>query len=240
MTMRLLLLSNGRQAGMAPLEHARAEIDEVLAGARTVAFLPYASVRREYEGYLDTVAPVLGGAARSVTGLHAAADAAAAALQTADAIAVGGGNTWQLLRMVREQGLLPVIRERVRAGVPFIGWSAGANLACPTIGTTNDMPITDPGGTDALRLIGWQINPHYVHGNPPGFEGETREERILEYLELHPDGIVTGLREGTMFRIDGQTVRYLGPETVRVFRHGQAPQELAAGADMSFLPIRPT
>jgi dipeptidase E len=237
-TARLLLLSNGQQGGMAPLEHARAEIDEILAGARTVAFVPYASVRREYDRYVDAVAPALGGAERQVSGIHAAADPVTA-IRAADAIAVGGGNTWQLLRMVREQGLLPVIRERVVGGVPFIGWSAGANLACPTIGTTNDMPITDAGGTDALRLIGWQINPHYVHGNPPGFEGETREERILEYLELHREVIVTGLREGTMFRIDGRTVRYRGPETVRVFCHGQAPRELGDGADLSFLPVPP-
>jgi dipeptidase E len=238
-TARLLLLSNGQQSGMAPLEHARAEIDEVLDRARTVVFVPYASVRREYDRYLDAVAPVLGGLDREVTGSHAATDPVAA-IRAADAIAVGGGNTWQLLRMVRDLGLLPAIRERVRAGVPFVGWSAGANLACPTIGTTNDMPITDPGGTDALGLVGWQINPHYVHGNPPGFEGETREERILEYLELHPGAIVTGLREGTMFRIDGRTVRYSGPETVRIFCHGQAPRELGAGSDLSFLPLPPT
>ena len=227
--MRLLLLSNGQQAGMAPLEHARAEIDDVLAGVRSVAFIPYASVRREYDRYVDAMAPVLGGTGRSVAGIHAAPDPLAA-VRSADAIAVAGGNTWQLLRMVREQGLLPDIRERVRAGVPYIGWSAGANLACPTIGTTNDMPITDAGGTDALGLIGWQINPHYVHGDPPG----------LEYLELHPGVIVTGMREGTLFRIDGPTVRYAGPETVRVFRHGEAPQELGAGSDLSFLPLPPT
>lgn len=236
--MRLLLLSNGQQAGMAPLEHARAEIEDVLDGVRTVAFIPYASVRREYDRYVEAMAPALGGDGRAVEGIHAAADPLAA-VRSADAIAVAGGNTWQLLRMVREQGLLPAIRERVRAGVPYVGWSAGANLACPTIGTTNDMPVTDPGGTDALGLIGWQINPHYQHGNPPGFEGETREERILEYLELHPDVIVTGMREGTMFRIDDRTVRYAGPETVRVFRHGQAPEELAAGSDLSFLPLPP-
>ncbi len=224
---------------MAPLEHARAEIEDVLGAARTVAFVPYASVRREYDRYVDAVAPVLGTGGRAVAAIHAASDPVAA-IQRADAIAVGGGNTWQLLRMVREQGLLPAIRERVLDGVPYIGWSAGANLACPTIGTTNDMPITDPGGTDALGLIGWQINPHYVHGNPPGFEGETREDRILEYLELHPDVIVTGLREGTMFRIDGRTVGYVGPESVRVFRHGQAPVELGAGSDLSFLPLRAT
>jgi dipeptidase E len=238
-TVRLLLLSNGQQAGMAPLDHARAEIDEVLGGARTVAFVPYASVRREYDRYADAVAPALGGDGRQVAGIHAAADPLAA-IRSADAIAVGGGNTWQLLRMVRDHGLLPAIRERVGAGVPYIGWSAGANLACPTIGTTNDMPITDPGGTDALGLVGWQINPHYVHGNPPGFEGETRDERILEFLELHPDVIVTGLREGTMFRIDDRTVRYRGTETVRIFRHGEPPVELADGADLSFLPLPPT
>jgi dipeptidase E len=236
---RLLLLSNGQQAGQAPLEHARAEIDEVLAGARTVAFVPYAAVLREDDEYLEAVTPVLGGAGRSVRGILEDGDPSAA-IRTADAIAVGGGNTWELLRSLRGAGLLPVIRERVRAGVPYIGWSAGANVACPTIGTTNDMPITDPRGMDALRLIGWQINPHYVHGNPPGFEGETREQRILEYLELHPKVIVTGMREGTMFRVDDRTVRYLGPETVRIFRHGREPVELAAGADMSFLPVRPT
>jgi dipeptidase E len=235
-----LLLSNGPSAGMAPLAHERDEIDEALGrDVRTVVFVPYASVRREYDRYVEAVTPILGSAGRQVTGIHTAEDPLDS-IRSADAIAVGGGNTWQLLRMVREQGLLPAIRERVRAGVPYIGWSAGANLACPTIGTTNDMPVTDPGGTDGLGLIGWQINPHYLHGNPPGFDGETREERILEYLELHPGVIVTGLREGTMFRVDDRAVRYLGPETVRIFRHGQPPEELAAGADMSFLPVPPS
>jgi dipeptidase E len=234
----LLLLSNGQQSGLAPLEHARAEIEDVLAGARTVAFVPYASIQRDYDEYLDVVSGILGAGGRRVVGVHADGDARAA-VRAADAIAVGGGNTWQLLRQVRSADLLSAIRQRVRAGVPYIGWSAGANLACPTIGTTNDMPITDPHGMDALGLIGWQINPHYVHGNPPGFEGETREERILEYLELHPEVIVTGLREGTWFRVDDEHVTYRGADPVRVFRHGREPIELGVGADCSFLPVPP-
>ena len=118
-------------------------------------------------------------------------------MRGAQAIVVGGGSTWRLLRELRLAGLLPAIRNRVIAGMPYAGWSAGTNIACPTIMTTNDMPICDPGGFDALALVPFQINPHYLHGNPPGFKGETREERIAEFGVLHPRTWVAGLREGT-------------------------------------------
>jgi dipeptidase E len=136
---------------------------------------------------------------------------------------------------MRDQGLLPAIRARVGKGMPYMGWSAGANVACPTIMTTNDMPICDPHGLDALGLVPFQINPHYLHGNPPGFKGETREERITEYLELHPDDQVAGLREGTGFRVENATIRLLGDAECRIFRRGQPPRELARGDDFSFL-----
>jgi dipeptidase E len=234
---RLLLLSNGQHRGLEPLEHAQREIDEILgADVRTVLFVPYALVSGEYDRYVEAVTPPFERAGRRVIGIHTVDDKAGA-VRAADAIAVGGGNTWQLLRMLRADGVLPLIRDRVRAGAPYLGWSAGANLACPTIQTTNDMPIADPGGYDALGLIGWQINPHYIHGNPPGFEGEAREDRILEYLALHPDVIVTGMREGTLFAVDDAGVRYLGTDTVRVFRAGHEPVELEPGADVSFLPL---
>jgi len=119
--------------------------------------------------------------------------------------------------------------------VPYIGWSAGANIACPTIMTTNDMPICDPGGFDALALVPFQINPHYLHGNPPGFKGETREERIREFGVLHPDSWVAGLREGTALRIEDGSVRLLGEAPCRVFRSGTQPREVSPGEDLSFL-----
>jgi dipeptidase E len=170
-----------------------------------------------------------------VTGLHRAHDLVAA-IRGAQAIVVGGGNTWNLLRELRAHRLvLPALRQRVLAGVPYIGWSAGSNIACPTIMTTNDMPICDPGGFDALALVPFQINPHYLHGNPPGFKGETREERIHEFNVLHPDSWVVGLREGTGLRIENGTIRLLGEAQCRIFRGGIEPRELGAGDDFSFL-----
>ncbi len=169
-----------------------------------------------------------------VKGLHAEADPVAA-VRNAAVVVVGGGNTWKLLREVRTPGLLPLIRDRVIAGTPYIGWSAGSNLACPTIMTTNDMPICDPGGFDALGLVPFQINPHYLHGNPPGFKGETREERIREFGVLQPGIRVAGLREGTGLRIDDGSARLVGGGQCRVFRNGEEPREFHAGDDLDFL-----
>jgi dipeptidase E len=128
-----------------------------------------------------------------------------------------------------------MLRQRVLAGVPYIGWSAGSNIASPTIMTTNDMPICDPGGFDALALVPFQINPHYLHGNPPGFKGETREERIHEFGVLHPDSWVAGLREGTGFLVEDQSIWLLGDAPCRIFRGTQEPRELTAVDDFSFL-----
>jgi dipeptidase E len=226
--MRLLLLSSGSTAGTTLLEHATAWIDDLLpADVTRITFLPYASVTRSYDEYAAAVRPVLAGVlGREVVSTHETAD---------PAVAIGGGNTWQLVATMRRFGLLDGVRDRVLAGAPYLGWSAGSNVACPTMQTTNDMPITDPGGFETLGLIGWQINPHYVHGVPAGFRGEAREDRILEYLALHPEVTVTGMREGTAFRVDDGRVRYLGGDTVRVFRPGREPQELGPEADVGFL-----
>ena len=234
--MRLLLLSNAKREGMGYLEHASAFLRDFLAppAVREVLFVPYAGVGKTPEQFVEQVRPVFAAMGIELTGIHAAADPVAA-VRSAQAIAVGGGNTWKLLRELRERQLLPEIRNRVLAGAPYVGWSAGANIACPTIKTTNDMPICDPGGFDALGLVPFQINPHYLHGNPPGFKGETREERITEFGVLHPRTRVAGLREGTGLLVDGGTIRLLGEAECRVFRHGEPPRELRAGDDFSFL-----
>jgi dipeptidase E len=234
--MKLLLLSNSRTDGKTFLEHADAWLRDFLPRSTTdVLFVPYATVTKTHYDYVEEVAPVFARLGATITGLHRAHDLAAA-IRGAQAIVVGGGNTWNLLRELRAHRLvLPALRERVLAGAPFIGWSAGANIACPTIMTTNDMPICDPGGFDALALIPFQINPHYLHGNPPGFKGETREERIREFCALHPDIHVTGLREGTALRIEGGSIELLGQSPCRVFRSGKEPQEYSAGDDVSFL-----
>jgi dipeptidase E len=234
--MRLLLLSNSSTDGRPYLEHAAGWLRDFLpTSVSEVLFIPYAAVTRTHYDYVERVTPVFEKLGSAVIGLHRAHDLVAA-IRSAQAIVVGGGNTWNLLRELRAHRLvLPALRQRVLDGVPYIGWSAGANIACSTIMTTNDMPICDPGGFDALALVPFQINPHYLHGNPPGFKGETREERIREFCALHPDSWVTGLREGTGFRIEDGTIRLLGDAPCRVFRSGKEPRELSASEDLSFL-----
>ena len=233
--MRLLLLSNSQREDMGYLEHAQGFLREFLARLPSeVLFIPYAAVTKPYDDYVAQVQSAFGALGIRVRGLHADADPVEA-VRKAPVIVVGGGNTWKLLREVRSQQLLPAIRDRVAAGVPYIGWSAGSNLAGPTIMTTNDMPICDPGGFDALGLVPFQVNPHYLHGNPPGFKGETREERITEFGVLQPRVWVAGLREGTGLRIEDGRAQLVGDGQCRVFRHGEAPRELDASDNFDFL-----
>lgn len=235
--MRLLLMSNSRQPGLGDLEHARDIIADFLpADVRRIAFVPHAAVTQAYDDYARDITPVLEDLGRELVSIHAVPEADQAGLiRAADVVIVGGGNTWKLLGELRRAGLLPIIRERVNEGTPYIGWSAGANIACPTIATTNDMPIADPGGFDALGLVPFQVNAHYLHGNPPGFDGETREARIREYLELHREATVVGLREGTMLEVVDGAIRLIGDRPCRVFRYGREPLELDPSADVSFL-----
>jgi len=234
--MRLLLLSNSKTEGKGYLEHAAGWLRDFLpTSVKEVLFVPYAGVTKTHYDYVEQVSPVFARLGASVTGLHRAHDLVAA-VRNAQAIVVGGGNTWNLLRELRAHRLvLPAIRQAVLAGVPYIGWSAGSNIACPTIMTTNDMPICDPGGFDALALVPFQINPHYLHGNPPGFKGETREERIREFGVLHPDSWVAGLREGTGFLVEDRSMRLLGEAQCRIFRGTQEPRELTSEDDFTFL-----
>jgi dipeptidase E len=236
--MRLLLLSSSRKEGFGYLEYALPELRDFLgAKVKRALFVPYAIVTRGDDEYVEMVRPPFATLGVEVDGIHRAARPHEAIAQ-ADAIVVGGGNTWQLARRLHLDGLLDPIRRAVRSGTPFVGWSAGANVACPTFQTTNDMPICDPLGFDALGLVPFQINPHYLHGNPPGFKGETREERIREYLERNTTATVVGLREGTLLRVEGDAIRLVGPEPCRVFRRGEDARELSAADDLAFL-LRP-
>ncbi len=140
-----------------------------------------------------------------------------------------------LIRKIRDNRLQDHIRQRVAGGVPYIGWSAGANVSCPTIMTTNDMPVVEPGSFAALGLIPFQINPHYTDKRLEGHAGETREQRILEYIEANPGTRVAGLRENTMLLREGGSLRLIGSGKVRVFRKGDIPLEYGASDDLSFL-----
>jgi dipeptidase E len=141
----------------------------------------------------------------------------AAAVRDAEGIVVGGGNTFHLLARLYDAGLLDAIRGRVADGVPYVGWSAGAVVACPTIRTTNDMPIVAPPRLDALALVGFQINAHFTDVHPPGFQGETRRQRLAEFVAANPDVPVLGLPEGSMLRVVGAALTLLGPHEAPVF-----------------------
>lgn len=233
--MRLLLLSNSKKSGFGYLEWAMPTLRDFLGGrVRRALFVPYAIVTRSHDDYVELVRRPLRELGVEIEGLHAADDLHAA-IARAELVVVGGGNTWKLARELHLRGLLDPIRRAIRGGTPFIGWSAGSNVACPTIQTTNDMPIVDPLGFDALGLVPFQINPHYLHGNPAGFHGETREERITEYLEVNPTVTVVGLREGTLLRVEGDSIRLVGEDSARIFRRGEAPREVGAADDLRFL-----
>lgn len=233
--MRLLLISNSTMPGEPYLDYPKNEIGKFLGPLPVKAlFVPYAAVTFSFDQYVDKVNERLGEIGHSVTGIHTFRDPAEAVFQ-AEAIVVGGGNTWQLVKMLHENHLMSPVRERVLAGIPYIGWSAGANVACPTLRTTNDMPITDPLGFDTFNLVPFQINPHYLDVNPENHAGETREQRILEFLEVNPGITVVGLREGSMLLREGNRLELLGSRLIRVFNRGIPPRELSPSDDLGFL-----
>lgn len=231
----LLLLSNSTNHGQPYLGHAIPLIGSFLGpDVEKVAFVPFAGVTVDYDGYSKLVAEKFAEAGYTVVPVHESRDPAAA-VRSADAIAVGGGNTFRLIERLYEFGLRKAIREEVLAGKPYIGWSAGSNIACPTIRTTNDMPIVEPPSFDALDLVPFQINPHYLDAHPEKHQGETREQRILEFIELNADTYVVGLREGSTLEVRGPQVILHGEKPFRVFVSGQKPREVYPGDDLAFL-----
>jgi len=233
--MRLLLISNSTNAGEAYLEHPLQQIKAFMGDKKlNAAFIPYAGVTISFDDYTESVRSRIREIGHDIISVHESDDPAGI-INMADAIIVGGGNTFQLVKMMQEQGLIEAIRNRVLAGIPFIGWSAGSNVACPTIRTTNDMPIVEPQSFNTMNLVPFQINPHYLDANPEGHAGETREARIEEFIEANPGMFVVGLREGTMFLIEDGGIQLIGPRAARIFKKGTSPSELESGDDFSFL-----
>ncbi|MGX5174156.1 dipeptidase PepE [Aliikangiella sp. IMCC44653] len=207
--MRLLLLSSSRAGNSGYLETAIPAINEKLDGIKEVLFVPYAGVTVSYDQYLNMVQQALAPSAITVKSVHQFDDPKQAIID-ADAILVGGGNTFRLLERLYHFDLIDTICDQVKNNTLYIGWSAGANIAGPTIKTTNDMPIIQPASFNALKLFPCQLNPHYIEGNPPGHNGETREQRINEYLTLNPNGTVIGIPEGSWISVEQETITYHG------------------------------
>ena len=225
--MELLLLSNSSSV-RGYLVDALFEITPFARGLREAVFVPYAAVTRSYDDYAKRVAEALAPAGLDVRSLHRQDDPVTA-IRKASLIIVGGGNTFHLLHECRRTGVLAAISERVRAGARYLAWSAGSNLACPTIRTTNDMPIVDPGGLDALGFVPFQINPHFTDAMAPGHFGETRSERLAEFVAFNPTVPVLALPEGSWVRRSGNEYTLGGDAGAHWVVAGCETNELSAG-----------
>jgi len=224
--MRLLLLSNSTMAGKPflgwPKEHLKSFIGD---SPKKLLFIPYAGVNVYWDGYYKKVSNYFAEFGYQTSSIYKQKDPAEA-IQQADMIMVGGGNTFHLVYHLHKNGLISLIRKAVLDGKPFIGWSAGANVACPTLSTTNDMPIIQPESFETFNLVPFQINPHYLDANPDGHGGETREDRINEFLEINREKVVVGLREGTGLWIEDKKIKLVGDKTAWLFKYGKEPVEI--------------
>jgi len=232
--MNLLLISNSTNAGEEYLQYPIERIGKFLQGVKEVVFIPYAAVTFSYAAYEAKVQARFNQIGVKVRSVHRAANPRQM-IRNAEAICVGGGNTFALTKKMQEQGLMQAIRKKINEGTPYVGWSAGSNVCCPTICTTNDMPIVQPESFKAIGAVKFQINPHYLDANPEGHAGETREQRILEYIAANPRRWVVGLREGCMLHVEGEKMELIGSRPMRIFKKGVETYEVNAGDDLSFL-----
>lgn len=234
--MNLLLISNSTNAGEAylgwPRQYMKAFFEEMHVSE--VLFVPYAGVSVGYDAYAKRVADVLSEMKVGLKSVHTF-DTPAEAVAKAQCVLVGGGNTFHLVYEMHRHGLMTAIRERVQNGMPYMGWSAGSNVACPGLFTTNDMPIIQPASFETLNLVPFQINPHYLDAHPQGHGGETREDRIKEFMVVQPNTYIVGLREATLLRVQGRELKLIGSRPMRVFRQGLETKEYESGNDLSFL-----
>ncbi|EDW62594.1 probable alpha-aspartyl dipeptidase [Drosophila virilis] len=234
-TRNLLLLSSSRLHGHGFLEHARAQLEDLFQAknVKTVLFVPYA--QRDHDKYTATVRDALQPWGYAVEGLHTKTDLGRA-LREAQAIFVGGGNTFVLLKQLYDLQLVELIRELVlQQGLTYVGSSAGTNVATRSIHTTNDMPVLQPPSFEALALVPFNINPHYLETEANSqHKGETRDERISEFISYH-ERPVLGLREGTSVRVQGDQATLLGERNAKLFKPDGSAVEYAPQSDLSFL-----
>lgn len=241
--MKLLLISNSTMAGEAYLGWCKEYIKSFLksTSARKVLFVPYAGVslspnglEASYNAYEAKVAGVFKTFGYELESIHHAKNPVEA-VENAEAIAVGGGNTFHLVYEMHKNKVMDAIRKKALSGTPYMGWSAGSNVACPALFTTNDMPIIEPESFKCLNLIPFQINPHYLDTHPAGHGGETREDRINEFIIINREMYVAGLREATALIVEDGKMELTGRLPMRIFKYGKTAREVYPGCDLSFL-----
>ena len=241
--MKLLLISNSTMAGEAYLGWPQHHISGFLKrhNVKKACFVPYAgvnlskeSLKSSYDIYAQRVDDVFQTFGIALNSVHESADPVKM-IQDAEAVVVGGGNTFHLVAEMHKTGIMEAIHKKVMEGLPYLGWSAGANVASPTLMTTNDMPIIEPPSFKTLGLIPFQINPHYLDANPEGHGGETRQQRIEEFLAVNRNLTVVGLREGCLLYLENNDLQLIGNKSMRLFRFNEKPRELQPASNLSFL-----
>lgn len=234
---RILAFSSSRVGDGGYLEAVAPIVNEFLGGSKLqVAFLPFASVANDAEAYAEMVTNGLNNPAYQIKIVQP--EHAKEMVETANVIMVGGGNTFKLLYDIYQLKLLDIIRDKVNKGIPYIGWSAGANILGPSIGTTNDMPIVEPKSFNALGLFPFQINPHYNNEKPSGHNGETRDQRLQEFLKMNPGVPIVALPEGTALKMQDAKLQFLGIKSGLLFSAAENEmerKEIDPGTDISFL-----
>ncbi|GLP96658.1 dipeptidase PepE [Paraferrimonas sedimenticola] len=235
MAFNALMLSASRVDDTPYLAHALSFIEPLTqASPGEWLFVPYAGVSFSFDDYLDKVNQALSPIGVSLKGVHQC-DNPAESIANAAGIMVGGGNTFALLSRLYQNDLLEPLKARLAEGMPYIGWSAGSNITGASIRTTNDMPIVEPPSFNALALLPFQLNPHYTDYQPPGHNGETRAERLLEFCCLNPDTPVVGIQEGSALRLQDKTLTLLGDKPGYLFHGEKQKVTIPAGSDLSEL-----
>lgn len=236
---KALLMSSSRVGQMGYLEHAGDQIHSLLKRKKMkIVFIPFAAVSFSFDYFEQLVKPVFIKLGYDLVSIHKFADMKDT-IKSAEAIAVGGGNTFALLKRLYDAEILELIKSRVQNdGVPYIGWSAGSNIANPTICTTNDMPIVQPPSFKALNLIPFQMNPHFIPGKPAGHNGESREERLQEFVSINQEQQqVIAIREGTALLIKNDVGHLLG-DSALWFKDSKTIETIDAGQDFELSMIK--
>ena len=235
MNSRLLLLSNSTNPGEPYLSWPEHHIKDFL-GSRInkILFIPFAGVTISHDDYYSSVASQFTSFGYDIVSIHQM-EIKPEIIASFDAIAIGGGNTFRLANLLQNHDLIEPIRNVVQNGMPYIGWSAGSNITCPTIKTTNDMPIVELKSFEALNLIPIQINPHYTEATLPNHGGESRDMRIKEFLEVNRQMTVVGLPEGSLLRKERDQLFFIGKGNCKLFRYNESAGTYKDGDDLSFL-----
>lgn len=241
----LLLISNSTMRGEAYLGWCKDMVADFCKrhNVKRVLFVPYAGVslaedglNASYDVYEAKVAKVYAEFGVELNSVHHAADPVKAVYE-AECVVVGGGNTFHLVKELHRLGLMQAISRRANEGMPYMGWSAGSNVAGPTLCTTNDMPIVEPSSFNCMNLVPFQINPHYTDFFDPKHGGETRDDRLKEYIMVNPTAKVVAIREATALLLEGQTLSLIGkPNKMKVFHRTLAETvEYGLEDNISFL-----